>query len=49
MKELSKTSWGKVAASFLDLQMTVGSPGGELLQAFRDFRKDNKFKVDLNT
>ena len=49
MKELSKTSWGKVAASFLDLQMTVGSPAGELLQAFKDFKKDNKFKVDLNT
>ena len=49
MKELQKTSWGKVAASFLDLQMTVGSPCGELLQAFKDFAKDNKFKVDLNT
>jgi len=49
MTKLNKSPWGQVAASFLDLQMTVGSPVGDLVQAFQDFLRDNQFKIDINT
>jgi len=29
--------------------LTVGSPVGDLLQAFQDFLRDNQFKIDINT
>jgi hypothetical protein len=29
--------------------MTVGSPVGDLIQAFQDFYRDNQFKMDINT
>ena len=29
--------------------MAVGSPVGDLIQAFQDFFRDNQFKVDINT
>merc|ERR1711990_911963 len=49
MTKLNKSPWGQVAASFLDLQLTVGSPVGDLIQAFQDFYRDNQFKMDINT
>merc|ERR1711990_920827 len=49
MTKLNKSPWGQVAASFLDLQMTVGSPVGDLVQAFQDFLRENQFKIDINT
>jgi len=48
MTKLNKTPWGQVAASFLELQLTVESPIGDLIQAFRDFLRDNAFKVEIN-
>jgi hypothetical protein len=29
--------------------LTVGSPVGDLIQAFQDFYRDNQFKMDINT
>lgn len=48
IKKLNQSPWGSVAASFLELQLTVGSPVGDLIQAFQDFLRDNDFKIEIN-